>query len=230
VLGLPRRPERITTRAVPWLELCGSNFAGNFVGFAFLTVIAGAQAERRRRSLMKARRIIALAVTTAACLFPLTAAAQDLPAGPDANLTVEHVGYAFASTGFQVDQPVCWEWTSPPVSRIVVRDLTRGRVLMALVYPSTAAALSARTQARAAEPTHTAGGPSLVQGYGESVWVGNVALVQTTLSDLEILNQMLVDRENCLDVDPERLEALRHPHVTVDADFLQALTTSFVNL
>lgn len=179
---------------------------------------------------MNAPMIIALAVRTAACLWPLSAVAQDLPAGPDANLAVEHVRASFASSGFQVDQPVSWEWTAPPVSRIVVRDLARGRVLMALVYPTRAAAFTARTQALAAQQADSDGGPPLVQGYGESVWVGNVAIVETTSSDLESLNQMLADRENCLDVDPERLEALSHPRVTVGADFLQALTTTFANL
>jgi hypothetical protein len=174
--------------------------------------------------------IIALAVTTAACLWPLGAVAQDVPASPDASLTVEHVRAAFASSGFQVDQPVSWEWTAPPVSRIVVRDLARGRVLMALVYPTRAAAFTARTQARAAQQADSDGGPRIVQGYGESVWVANVAIVEATSSDLDTLNQMLDDRENCLEVDHERLEALSHPRVAVDADFLQALTTTFANL
>jgi hypothetical protein len=48
--------------------------------------------------------------------------------------TVEEVRDGFSSAGFQVDQTVNWDWTSPPVSTLQVHDPARGRVVMVLVY------------------------------------------------------------------------------------------------
>jgi hypothetical protein len=125
---------------------------------------------------------VATVVTSAVVLLsasPLTAAAQPAQPSPSPSLTVDQVRDSFTSDGFQVDQPHTWDWTSPPVTSFQVHDQTGARVLMVLVYANSAAAHTARRQAQANEQAQdsasTASGPHLVEGYGPSLWNGNVA-------------------------------------------------------
>src|SRR5713101_5558287 len=85
-------------------------------------------------------RLTAAVLVAAICLWPVVTAAQDLAPLADSGLTIAQVRGAFASAGFQVGDPVTWEWTSPPVSSINVHDVANGRVVMVLVYPTTGAA------------------------------------------------------------------------------------------
>jgi hypothetical protein len=182
-------------------------------------------------------RLLAAALAAAICLWPVDAAAQDLAPLADSGLTIEQVREAFAGAGFQVDEPITWNWTSPPVSTLRVSDLERRRVLMVLVYPSAAAALTAQLQAQTSEREQKTGepkgsnrGPHLIEGFGESVWLGNLAMVETTRLALDRLDQVLIDRDLGVYVDAERTRATSHPRFAVEEDFLQALTNSIVNL
>lgn len=163
-------------------------------------------------------RSLAAGLAAAVCLWPVAAAAQDAPqtSGP----TVEQVRAVYAGAGFQVDTALNWDWTSPPVTTFRVHDASQGRELMVLVYPNAAAAQIASSR-----------GPNLVIGYGESVWRGNVALVQTTQAELDRASQMQSDRENgVLTVEPSVVREAGSHSYAVDLDFLQALENSAANL
>ncbi len=163
-------------------------------------------------------RSLAAGLAAVVCLWPVAAAAQDAPqtAGP----TVEQVRGVYAGAGFQVDSALNWDWTSPPVSTFRVHDLSQGRELMVLVYPDAAAAQIASSR-----------GSHLVIGYGESIWRGNVALVQTTQAELDRTFQVQNDRENgLLYSEPSVVREPASPSNAVDLDFLQALEHSAANL
>ena len=181
----------------------------------------------------RSTRWIVVGVAVVACLGGVAgpALAQDAPeARPVA--TVEQLRSAFNATGYQADPALNWDWTSPPVSSFVVHDARRDRVLMVLVYPSVSAAEAARLQAAArdADSGQTGAGPHLVNGFGPSVWTGNVALVQTTQSSLDRDYQLQVDRDTGVRVDPDLVREPSLPTVAVDLDFQQALETSVANL
>jgi hypothetical protein len=174
-------------------------------------------------------RWIAPSIAAALCLWPVAAVAKDSPFTQPA-LAAEQVRDAFSGAGFQVDQTVQWDWTSPPNSTFQVHDPTHGRVLMVVVYASATAAETGLLQARAREQAQhpggvatAANGPHLITGYGESVWRGNVALVQTTQAELDRLFQLQNDRDNCVYVDPDAVQQSQPPSFAVDLDFQQAL-------
>ena len=130
-----------------------------------------------------------------------------------------------------------WDWTSPPVSSLQVHDVANGRVLMVLVYPNAAVAQTARLQALRSEQAQNSGtpiagdrGPHLVMGYGESVWLGNVALVETSQPELDRWEQLLIERDLGVYVYPERVRATNQPRFAVEQDFQQALTNTVANL
>jgi len=87
------------------------------------------------------------------------------------------------------------------------------------VYPDPTAAQTAREH-----------GPRLVIGFGESVWRGNVALVQTTRAELDRTFQLQQDRDNGVFAEePNVVREPGTPTTAVDLDFLQALENSAVN-
>jgi hypothetical protein len=105
---------------------------------------------------------------------------------------------------------------------------------MVLVYSSATAAEAARLEAEAHEQALNSGipllsdlGPHLVVGYGPSLWDGNVALVQTTESELAQAYQSQVDREH---IDVDMADAGNRTAPPVDADFQEVLQSSLVNL
>jgi hypothetical protein len=184
------------------------------------------------RSILQSIGIAVTGVLVSLFSSPLGAAAQ--PA-PSAGLTVDQVRSSFSSAGFQVDQAHTWDWTSPPVTTLQVQDGSDDRVLLVLVYASPTAAQAARLQAEDREQLHnpgsfTADGPRLVEGYGPSVWNNNVALVETTRSELAGLYQRQLDIANGVDVQPDRVVQQSVPNAAVGLDFQQALTSSVVNL
>ncbi len=179
----------------------------------------------------RASRSFLRGLVVAGCLWTLagTALAQDLPVrGPV--LAVDQVRGAFSTAGYQVDQTLTWDWTSPPVSTFQVHDLASGRVLMVLVYPTAAAAQAERRQALAREPGLDGGNPHLIAGYGQSLWSGNVAIVQTTQSQLQRIFQLQLERDNGVSVNPDLVQDLGLPEIAVDSDFQQALEDGAVNL
>jgi hypothetical protein len=182
-------------------------------------------------------RSIAASLAAALCLWPVAAGAQDAQPQAGAGMTVGQARDAFAGAGYQVDEALNWTWTSPPVSSFQVHDQTHGRILMVLVYPSATAALGGRLQAEANDQAQHANdlaisgsGPHLVIGYGESVWRGNVALVQTTQSALDRAYQQQQDRDNGVYVDGISVADPSLPLFAVDLDFQQALDNGAVNL
>jgi hypothetical protein len=77
-------------------------------------------------------------------------------------------------------------------------------VVMVLVYPDSTAARSEHLRAQARDETEQKrtlvysddSGPRLVPEYGESVWRQNVALVQSSESELNRLFTTAVDRDS----------------------------------
>jgi hypothetical protein len=144
---------------------------------------------------------------------------------------------AFVAAGYAVDQADSWNWTRPPVTSFQVHDAGRDRVLMVLVYSSTTAAEAARLEAETHEAAMNGGipvisdsGPHLIVGYGPSVWTGNVALVQTTESQLKqaYTSQVGQDTNQHNLVDTTTTRDWTGP--LVDADFQEVLQSSSVNL
>jgi len=182
-------------------------------------------------------RLVAASLAAAVCLWPMVGWAQDAQPPSGSALTVEQAVDAFTGGGYQIDQPLSWDWMSPPVTTFQVSDTAKGRVLMVLVYPTAEAAEIGRSQALAheAELYPASGalrgyGPHLVDGYGQSMWRGNVALVQTSQAALNHGLRVQNDRESNLyvgtiDVDQSDIA----PSVAVDLDFQQALQVA-VNL
>jgi hypothetical protein len=102
------------------------------------------------------------------CLLPTIGLAAERSA-EDVRAEFERAGYQASITGT----------TGEGVGILFVVDdyeavAVNTRVLMALVYPDVASADLAR-----------AGGPILAPGYGQSTWIDNVALVQTTWGEID---------------------------------------------
>jgi hypothetical protein len=133
-----------------------------------------------KRSGFTALAAIAIASTT---LFASHASAQSL----EALRVADEVRDDFVRAGLQADAPTTW-WANG-VTTFTVRGAGRDRIAMVLVYPTLEAAQAERRQPGA----HDANGdivstrPHLVPGYGSSVWSGNVAVVQSSLSELSRL-------------------------------------------
>jgi hypothetical protein len=141
-------------------------------------------------------------------------AAQQFASDPASVRAVGEVRSALTSAGFIVDEPQTWEWLTPPVSSIRVHDPATGRVLMIVVYPSTESALVARARANDG---------SLAAGFGETVWIGNLALSQSTELHLNQFDALVAHRENGGFIEDELFTLFHHPTFAVDRDFLQAL-------
>lgn len=176
-------------------------------------------------------RTLALA-PIAACFLFVAGSAQAQVAPADALITVDQVESAFTSAGYHLDQAVNWDWTSPPVTTFQVRDGlgSNDRVLMVFVYSGTSAARSARLLAQAHDETaqnrglvySDEHGPHLVPGYGESVWRRNVAMVESSQSELNRLFTSARDTDDGMVVQT----GLQSPLSTraVDDDFVALLS------
>jgi hypothetical protein len=149
----------------------------------------------------------------------------------------EEVQAAFAAAGYQVDSEESWNWTRPPVTSFQVHDARRDRVLMVFVYSSITASEAARLEAETHEaalngglPVISDSGPHLIVGYGPSVWTGNVALVQTTESQLARLYPSQDDHGTSQYTVVETTATRNWMGPPVDADFQDILQRSIVNL
>jgi hypothetical protein len=172
-------------------------------------------------------------------LVPLNASAQSSPPAiaptgsgdTSVTFTVDQARNAFANTGLQVEQPNAWSWTSPSVTSFQVHD--GSRALMVLVYPSAAAANAARHQAEANDALQGNsagfGSPHLVDGYGPSTWMDNIALVQSTTDTLNRQFQAQADLANGVTSDATRMAATEMARA-VDVDFQLALEPPATNL
>lgn len=148
---------------------------------------------------------------------------------PSVTMSVDGVRDSLVSGGFQVDQPHVWTWMNPPFTSLQIHDPASQRVLMLMIYPDATAARTARTQALAHDPAQAE--PHLVEGYGPSAWNGNVAMVESTQSELDHLFQTRLDEANGVQVDTNLAWEHSVTNDAVDMDFQQALVrTSTVNL
>jgi hypothetical protein len=171
-------------------------------------------------------RSVLVGLSVVGCLWPAAVGAQ---AQDSAVFSVDQVRNAFSTAGYQVEPAYQWDWTQPPVTSFQVRDPANDRVLMVLVYPSAAAAEAARLQAGRNDPRADA--PHLVAGYGASAWEGNVALAESSQSQLQALYQMQADRDNGVyTADTAQAQDPSVPGIAVDLDFLQALNNGVTNL
>jgi hypothetical protein len=146
---------------------------------------------------------------------------------------VDQLRTALVSSGYQVDAAHTWDWTQPSFTSFRVSDSATGRVLTVVVYPTTSAADTARLQAAhgQAQNATVSDGPYLAVGFGPSTWNGNVAMVESTESELERLYQAQVDRDNGVVDEVSSVAAdFERPAVAVDVDFQEALVRSAVNL
>src|SRR5260370_23923439 len=88
---------------------------------------------------------------------------------------------------------------------------------------------AARTAALPHEPALAE--PHLIEGYGPSVWTDNVAMVESTQSELDHLFQTRLDDANGVEVDTNLAWEHSVTNDAVDVDFQQALdNTRTVNL
>jgi hypothetical protein len=184
-------------------------------------------------SLSRLSRFFFASLLVAGSAWPMSAAAQSDPQV----ITVDQVRSAFSSAGYAVDQPTTWDWTRPPLTSFEVHGQNDGRVLMVLVYPSMTAADDALLLAQsheqalnAGQPLSSASGPHIVSGFGTSTWARNVALVQSTETQLDRMYQVQVDRDNGIATDQVMFDDPSAPMIAVDLDFLQALQSSVANL
>jgi hypothetical protein len=193
--------------------------------------------ERESTQMNRFVRSLAAGLAAAVCLWPVAAGAQEAQPQSVSGLTVEQARGAFSGAGFQVDEALNWNWISPPVSTFHVHDLAHSLIVLVLVYPNATAAQSGRLQAEAAEEAQypdqvavSGAGPHVVVGYGPSVWRGNVALVQTTQSELDRAFEQQQNRENGVYVDSGPSLQSSLPSFAVDLEFQQALDNGAANL
>ena len=157
-------------------------------------------------------------------------------------LTSVEVRDQFVQCGFEMGNP-----GSPSTGRFVVvrdpganevRDLNY-RIVMAIVYPSEAAAFAEHQQAhRDAEQRTNVfrtfsndNGPQLLAGYGGSVWRANVAMVQTSSRTLASMYSYDVQTDETQIARPELFElgfVSEYREFGVDRDFVVCLQNTVI--
>jgi hypothetical protein len=157
-------------------------------------------------------------------------------------MTADQVRAEFLSLGYQVDAPITW-WTTNHVTTFTVSDRSdqgtaSGRILMVLVYPDTATAQAEISKAQSREVSENtaqdpaSAGPHLVPGYGPSILLQNVALVESSQQELARQYAAQLDRDNLAVFgtgQPMELALAPATHA-VDLDFLSAFDNGIVNL
>jgi hypothetical protein len=191
------------------------------------------------------RFAIAAWATALVSLWPLAAGAQPLDPS-SSTLTPEQVRAAFIRAGYDVEEPVTFDWTSPPVTSFRVHDSrfnrrateerwgigASDRVLLVLVYSDVATARTEEAKALARQDMDErrdialgdGAGPRLVPGYGPSMWQQNVALVQSYELELSRLYAAEAEMEQGGVASP--LVAPPAPSYTVDGDFIAAVVNA----
>jgi hypothetical protein len=154
---------------------------------------------------------------------PVTASAQSASAPP---FTADEVRSDYLNQGFVVDAPRAW-WTADQVTTLRITDRGSDRVLMVLVYPDSSMADAARSRVQALEHDNSG---RLVRGFGTSAWNANVALVESTGSDLAQLYTSDQDRDSLVLADSRESPLAWGSTRVVDVDFLSALDRSTTNL
>jgi hypothetical protein len=148
---------------------------------------------------------------------------------PLSALDIEQAREAFASFGFSLDRTLTWDWTSPPVQTFRVHDLSKDRVLMVFVYASRAAAEDARAQASVNQQISDAS-PRLADGFGESVWRNNIALIEARQTALDRLYGSDAWRNIGMPAAGGPAPGRMQPELVVDVDFQEALDSGTSHL
>jgi hypothetical protein len=135
-----------------------------------------------------------------------------------ADMSVDQLLGEFTRAGYRADRV---STSTDGLGIVFVTDqyaqqTPNARVLMVLVYPDAASAAEVRE--RAGDSAH------LVPGYGPSVWLDNVALVQSSWSVLEARYMEMVDADmgTRISTGPET-DWLDYPNFTVDLEFVALL-------
>ena len=164
------------------------------------------------------RSFLFAAASTIVAVVPMTSAsAQSIV------LTPEQVRTQFLSEGFQTSEPIKW-WTNGSTS-FTVEDPTEqnspsARVLMVIVYADADSAAVERHD-----------GAHLVPGYGPSVFQGNVALMQSTRSELSRRYATELNANDPTYVPSgAAADVLAEPGYSVGRDFLAVLQDGVANL
>jgi hypothetical protein len=115
--------------------------------------------------------LVSALIAAYVCELPAVSLAQETtPPGAALELESSQIVAAFASSGYQVDEPHTWNWTQPAFTSVRVRDPATDRVLSVLIYPTAAAADTARLQAARAQAQSaiSSTGPYLVTGSAQA--------------------------------------------------------------
>jgi hypothetical protein len=162
----------------------------------------------------RSTRLVIGAVASVLALLPLGARAQESAAQV---FSIDVVSAAFIGSGYTVEEPMHWQWTNPPVTTLRVRGLSTGddRLLMVLMYADVASADAERRSVRGEHP---------VPGYGPAVWTGNVAMVQSTQTELDKHYAALAEAQLGIpDMLVGRVVGFASNEQPVDADFVAVL-------
>jgi hypothetical protein len=164
----------------------------------------------------------------------MPAAAQtqtDSASGPF--ITAEQARDAFMNAGYKADPIIDRAGRTPSLQTLLrtfdVHDPANRRMVMVLVFPSVEAAGLFRTTLAMDGETNRPD-PLLVTGYGPSLWRGNVAMVESTESNLARVAQLQAGQDTGIYADPSGGPDPRAPDIQVDLDFQQALNSSDVNM
>ena len=159
------------------------------------------------------------AASAVVAMVPMTSAG----AQPLAAMTPEQVRNDYIAQGFVTSQPLTW-WNDGSTSFVVEdpseRSSPAARVVMVIVYPDAAVAQSAQQQ-----------NDHLVPGYGPSILQGNVALMQSTRTELErrYAAELNSDDPTFAGV-PNPNVVAEQPNYHVASDFLAVVQGELANL
>jgi hypothetical protein len=160
--------------------------------------------------------------SAAVALVPLASASAQSLSTPV--LTPEQVRGRYLAEGFQASQPTTW-WTNGSTSFTVEdpaeQSSPSARVLMVIVYPDAASAEAER-----------ADGGHVVPGYGPSILQRNVALMQSTRSELarRFADELNRDDPSYLGTAREAQTVVGEPSYRVALDFIAVIQDGLGNL
>ncbi len=163
--------------------------------------------------------LLCAAASAVVAIVPMTSAgAQSLDV-----MTPEQVRNDYIAQGFVTSEPITW-WTDRSTSFIVEDPAAQAspaeRVLMVIVYPDAAVAQAAQSK-----------GSHLVPGYGPAVIQGNVALMQSTRTELQRRYAAELNRDDPTYVGVQNpTVAVEEPNYRVALDFLAVVQSELANL
>jgi hypothetical protein len=164
--------------------------------------------------------LLAAAASAFVAVLPLASAGAQSLSEP--LLTPDQVRSQYLDQGYLVSAPVLW-WTNGTTTFTVQdpaeQNSPAARVLMVIVYPD----------ATTAQAAHSQDG-HLVPGYGPTVWQDNVALVQSSRSELARRHAAAVNSDDPTYVGTTDSTQFADPSTIVGLDFLAVVQNGLVNL